>query len=471
MPMARPGETGGMGRNARPGGSHPSVELENALPGGGGPGTVSFVGSGGKTSLLSALALAMRRRGVTVLAATTTHVRIREFDGPPFVPVDLPEASAAGLAALRRSGKIPFLHDGRERDRLLGVAPDTLRSLAKGFNALLVEADGCRGLPLKRLRDHEPPLPPGGSVVLVVGADAVGKRLAGTCFNHEGAAAQGLATPEEPLDAAAIRRILYSPRGYLDAVADRPLFLAVNKADQNPGAEALARELYHPRLGGIFVTSVLGGRILSRRIDNRGRRVAAVILAAGDSSRFGAPKQLARFGRSTILRTVLSNVLKVRRLEKVVLVLGRRHDKVAASLGPMAGDGRLVIVVNEDSHLGMSTSLRAGLRFVRPCDAAAIFLGDQPLVDPRTVRRVLEAYLFRRCRLAYPVAGGRRGHPVIFGRELFAGLEALVGDVGARAVVDSNAGWEATVSVDPETQLDIDRRKDLKSLRNPGAMR
>lgn len=432
--------------------------------------TVSFVGSGGKTSLLKALALRLRRHGRSVLAATTTRVRSCEFDRPPFMPVPLTDASAGRLACLRSFGKIPFVYGRQEPGKMRGIPPQTLVPLGKGFKAVLVEADGCRGLPLKRLRDQEPPLPPGGSVVLVVGADAVGGKLEETCFNHEGAAAQGLARPNEPLDAAAIRRILYAPRGYLDAAADRPIILAVNKADRNPGAETLARELYHPRLGGVFVTSALGGRLRSRRVDNRSRRIAAVVLAAGESRRFGSPKQLSRLGNSTLLCTVLQNVLRARGLERTVLVLGHRHAEVRASLGHLTRNRRLRIVVNEDARLGMSSSLRAGLRFVPPCAAAAVILGDLPMLDFQTIGAVIEGYRSRPCRLAYPVAGGRRGHPVIFGRELFAGLEALEGDAGARAVAESNAGWEATVSVDPKTQLDVDRRKDLKSLRNPGTM-
>jgi molybdenum cofactor cytidylyltransferase len=437
-------------------------DLEEALLSGTKPKLVSFIGNGGKTSLLKAMALAARNNGKSVLATTTTRVRVSEFSSPPISPLHLDDATPDVLSGLRRWGRIPFIHCGKDERKFCGIPPDRALTLGKGFGAVLVEADGGRGLPLKRLRDHEPPLPPGGSAVLVVGADAAGKTLEQACFNWEGAVAQGLADPGQKLDATDIRRILYGPRGYLDAVGNRPLFLAVNKGDLNTEAEALARELYHPRIFGVFVTQVKKGRIGSVRLTNRGKRISAVVLAAGESTRFGPPKQTAPLGRTTILGRVITNILGARGLEKIVVVLGHRHRKVIASLGNIAQDPRIRIVVNEDYLLGMSTSMRAGIRLAGPCAAAAVFLGDQPYIGPATINAVLDAYLSRPCRLAYPVAGGQRGHPVVLGRELFSQVESIEGDIGARAVVEKNAEWAAEVVLAPGTQRDIDHRKDLK---------
>jgi molybdenum cofactor cytidylyltransferase len=437
-------------------------ELENSLYAKRRPWTVSFIGAGGKTSLLKALALFARSKGMGVLAATTAHVRASEFFGPPFVPMLLGEATPDALDHLRCAGMIPFVHGGIETEKLRGIPPEEVRRVGRGFEAVLVESDGGKGMPLKRLRDHEPPLPQGGKVVLVVGADAAGRPLEEACFNWEGAVNQGIARPGQVLDAASIRHILYEPRGYLDVAGNRPMFLAVNKGDIGANAEALARELYHPRLAEVFVTSVKRGGAKSVHITNRGKRIAAVVLAAGESRRFGRPKQSAQMGRTTVLGRVLSNILGARGLEKVVVVLGHRHKEVVASLGRTAQSPRLCFIVNDDYRLGMSTSLRAGVRIAGTCYAAAVFLGDQPFIDPTAINTVLEAYLSRPCRLAYPVAGGRRGHPVVLGRELFSELESLEGDTGARAVVEKNAGWAAEAAISPRTQRDIDHQKDLK---------
>jgi molybdenum cofactor cytidylyltransferase len=167
-------------------------------------------------------------------------------------------------------------------------------------------------------------------------------------------------------------------------------------------------------------------------------------------------------GRTTLLGRVLANVQRARGLEKVVVVLGHRHQAVRASLGKTANDSRLCFIVNDDYLSGMSTSLRAGVRLAGACDAVAVFLGDQPFIGPASMNAVITAYLSRPCRLAYAVAGGRRGHPVVLGRELFSELGSLEGDRGARDVVEANAGWAAEVPVAPGTQRDIDHPKDLK---------
>jgi len=426
------------------------------------PCIVSFIGAGGKTSLLKALAVSALSKGIRALTTTTARVKRSEFSAEPFVPVFLGDVRPSTMSRLWRAGKIPFIHDGIEGEKFRGIPTGKVRPAGRGFGAVLVETDGGKGMPLKRLRDHEPPLPPGGKVVLVVGADAAGGPVEVACFNWEGAMAHGIVKKGQVLDAATIRRILYDPRGYLDVAGNRPMLLAVNKSDIAGGAEQLARELYHPRMLGVFITHVDGGRTISARIENRGKRIAAVVLAAGESKRFGALKQNAPMGSGTVLGNVLQNVLAARGLEKVVVVLGHRHKEVLASVGNLVKDPRLCFIVNEDYPLGMSTSIRAGIRFTRGCDAAAFFLGDQPFIGPAAIESVLEGYLSRPCRLAYAVAGSRRGHPVILGRELFAELASVEGDVGARDVVERNAGWAAEVPVAFKTQRDIDHQKDLK---------
>jgi molybdenum cofactor cytidylyltransferase len=449
-------------QNPRRGGSG-ARELAGTIAGRQRHAIVSFVGAGGKTSLLQALARHWRKKGLRVLSSTTARVRYTEFSKRPFVPVPAGPGAAGRLGRAWRSGLIPFLHEGTVEEKLHGVPPGTAARLARIADITLVEADGCRGMPLKRLRDHEPPLPPTGAVVLVVGADAFGRRLEKVCFSHEGAVAGGIAKPGQKLDPATVRRILFEPRGYLEACGARPLHLVLNKCDVVKDPAGLARGLYHKGLASVFTTTTKDGRLRAERVSNRDRTVAGILLAAGGSKRFGAPKQMAPLGRRTMLQTVLRNVLAARGLGKVFVVLGHRDRVVLASLGRLARHPRVHVVVNRRYAAGMSTSLRAGLAGARGFDASAIFLGDQPALGPGDIEAVVNAYRAVPCETAHGTVRGRRAHPVIIGKELYPELRRLRGDVGARAVVEAHRDRAAMAELPPGTQLDVDHRKDLKS--------
>jgi molybdenum cofactor cytidylyltransferase len=113
--------------------------------------------------------------------------------------------------------------------------------------------------------------------------------------------------------------------------------------------------------------------------------VAAVVLAAGASSRFGRPKTLAHLWGRPLLLYVLDAVAVVG-IEEVVVVLGRDAEEIERSL-PWRSERR---VRNPAPEAGLSSSLRVGLENVSPAsDAALILLGDQPLVRVDVIERLL----------------------------------------------------------------------------------
>ena len=178
--------------------------------------------------------------------------------------------------------------------------------------------------------------------------------------------------------------------------------------------------------------------------------ISAIVLAAGESSRFGRPKQLL------LLDRVLSNV-RAAELDDVVVVLGAHADEIRREVR-FAGER---VIANPDYAQGMSTSIQAGLRALPPdAEAAMIVLGDQPFVAARTM--ALLASEFRRLRPAalVPTFNGRRGNPVIIGRALFPEMMALRGDVGFRAMAGRHATAEVAVD-DGGVVRDVDTPADL----------
>lgn len=188
--------------------------------------------------------------------------------------------------------------------------------------------------------------------------------------------------------------------------------------------------------------------------------IAAVVLAAGRSSRLGTPKQLLPFKGRPVLAAVVEALLQSP-VDRVTVVLGDRAVEVAGALEGLAVE----VVINSRHHLGQSESLKAGLQALGGRVEAALFaLGDQPLVKPGTIRLLVENYRAGGGIVA-PFFRGKRGNPVLFGRQFFAGMMSLDGDLGAREIIARNPGSLCRVEVDdPGVVLDIDTWEDYRRL-------
>lgn len=181
-------------------------------------------------------------------------------------------------------------------------------------------------------------------------------------------------------------------------------------------------------------------------------RTAAVILAAGRSTRFGSPKQLADVGGRTMLERVV-DVARGAGLDPVIVVVPR-------GLGP---PNDVMTVINHDPSAGLSRSLRLGIAAV-PIDAdgAVILLGDQPTVAPTLVRALVERASGSRPVVATR-AGGLTGPPVLLRREAFPLVGGATGDEGLAPVLRRHP--EAVAHVDVERHaLDVDVPADLAAL-------
>jgi molybdenum cofactor cytidylyltransferase len=186
-----------------------------------------------------------------------------------------------------------------------------------------------------------------------------------------------------------------------------------------------------------------------------GKRIAAVVLAAGRSTRMGGPnKLLAELGGKPLVRIAAEQAL-ASRANPVIVVTGHERERVEAALA----DLDVHIVHNPNYADGLGTSLRAGVAAVpAEADGVIVCLGDMPQVTAGLIDRLIAAYDAEKGALVIaPTRGGQRGNPVLWARRFFPDLMAIAGDVGARNVL-ANYG-EAVVEVPVSESgpfLDID---------------
>ena len=188
--------------------------------------------------------------------------------------------------------------------------------------------------------------------------------------------------------------------------------------------------------------------------------IAAIILAAGSSSRMGdgRHKLLLPLGSRAVLTHVVSAAL-ASQAQPIIVVLGHQAEQVRASISEYTLHPALTLIENPDYLQGMSSSLHAGIRALMTdhIDGAIILLGDQPLMTPQIIDRLIETKRTTGQPIIAPLYSGKRGNPVLFDAILFPELLGVTGDEGGRRVIERHRQEIATVEVtDAMASYDVD---------------
>jgi len=182
-------------------------------------------------------------------------------------------------------------------------------------------------------------------------------------------------------------------------------------------------------------------------------RVAAVVLAAGDARRFGAPKLLMPFGLSTVLGCVV-DALDAAGANPIMVIAGSQAPALAQALA--ATKARLV--PNPDPGRGMFSSVRVGVAALpEDIDRFLIALADQPRVQPREIAHLLRSHHASDKGIALPTHRGKRGHPVVFHKRYRDDILALADTHTLRDIIHSHPDDIAEIEVPSDSVLrDID---------------
>jgi molybdenum cofactor cytidylyltransferase len=191
-------------------------------------------------------------------------------------------------------------------------------------------------------------------------------------------------------------------------------------------------------------------------------RCVAVVLAAGEASRFGSVKLLAALDGRPLLQHVLDAVADAG-IEQVVVVLGRARGEIEPAIAWRAE----LRVANPNPELGLSSSLQVGMAAVAradpPADAVLILLGDQPRVRPGVISALLAAPASDRPIVLPVYAGGGGANPVLLRREAWPIVTQVTGDRGLGPLIASRTHLVQGVSV-PGDNPDVDEPADLERL-------
>ena len=189
------------------------------------------------------------------------------------------------------------------------------------------------------------------------------------------------------------------------------------------------------------------------------RPVAALILAAGASERYGQLKTLLDWHGQPLIAHIAQAVL-ASPARPVIVVLGAHADEIRRALNGLP----VQIVVNRDWRDGMSASIRVGLAAL-PAEACAVLfvMGDQPGITPGLIESLIARFRQTGAPIAEPRFHDRPGTPTLFAREMFAELAHLTGDRGGRPLIIKYADRVAVVQVgNLATLQDIDTPEDYK---------
>lgn len=431
---------------------------------------VTFVGAGGKTSAMFRLADELVRAGERVVTTTTTRIFNAQMELAPAVVIVEDAWTERHMAALRlrldEHGHCLVVGADGGGQKRNGIPPALVARLRTVAEYVLVEADGSRLRPLKAPAEHEPVVPRVTThLVPVAGVDVIGQPLAAEYVhrpelvaNVAGVALGSTVTPD------IVATMLAHPAG---GAKGRPegtrLIPLINKVEDTTGLER-ARAVASLLLDAPTVDAALIGAMQQEPpVREVWERIAGIVLAAGESTRYGnTTKQVLPWGDTTLVGHAVQVALRAG-LAPVIVVTGYDADIVAAAVA----DVPVQTVFNPDYAAGQSTSVQCGVAAVSENVGGAVFLmADTPNVTPAVVRRVVEAHRETLAPIVIPTYEGQRGNPVLFDRDLFDGIQTISGDVGGRALFEAYRNSIVRVPVDePGIRQDVNTADDYERFR------
>jgi molybdenum cofactor cytidylyltransferase len=418
---------------------------------------IAFVGAGGKTTAMFQLARELRSK---VIVTATSHLGVWQIPlADHHIVAETPD----------EIGEIPedvtLVTGPMEGDRTKPVNSSVLSWLReetqKRNTPLLIEADGARQKPLKAPAEHEPPIPDFVEMVVVVaGLSGLGKPVTEEFVFRADIFKQLSESNEEVVTPEMLVRVLTHPEGGLKNIPAQARRVALLNQAETPELQAIGG-----RMAGELLKHFDAVLVDSLQQNNfqTFEQTAGIILAAGESTRFGRPKQLLDWRGKPFVRQVAETALSAG-LQPVVVVTGANAEGVENAVQGLDVN----IVRNEHWQSGQASSIVAGITSLpRNIGACLFLLADQPQIGTDVIRALMESHAQNLPSILAPlVLEEKRANPVLFDRVTFPDLLQLTGDVGGRAIfgkyrVEYLPWHDEALLLDVDTPEDYERLKGL----------
>lgn len=417
---------------------------------------LSFVGAGGKTSGMLELARDLAAQGKKVLVTTTTHMEHPlNLNQPGCV-----DASAEEIAEqLEKNGFLIAGSQAEQPGKIKGLPVPVWEQVKKKADVILVEADGAKRFPLKVPGKQEPVIPKECTHILIsAGAGALGRTLKESCFRLQeaerilaDAEKQGVDVDRTEITEETMGILI--EQGYVMPLKSRypaaKIAVVLNQADILSAPEERAAALQKQILAPVF-------------LHGWKKAIHGIYLAAGFSRRFGGNKLLEKLDGKPMYLHLLEGLNEIKENHKLQsLTVVTQYEEILDYLHRQ----RIAAVKNNNSALGISSSLKLGLQTAmiqknQETEQYYLFcVADQPFLKKHTVEEFLSVFLKTGKGIGCISHDGKAGNPVIFHERYVPELLRIEGDKGGKSVVNQHLEDVFLFEIPDAMELkDIDRK-------------
>ena len=407
---------------------------------------IAVVGGGGKTSLIFRLMEEFVADGKKVIVTTTTHMAY-EPDRPFAEDGDTDKI----CDQLKNFGYTVAAGLDRSKGKIGCLPEEKLPELKKLCDVLLIEADGAKRLPLKVPGEREPVIPKFVELVIgVVGMDALGEPIQKTCHRPEKVAdflGKGM---EEVVTEDDIVKIAVSAEALRKCVDGREYCVLLNKADIRGKAEAAERIAGKLEEYGVY--TAWGS--LKKKEYHHTCDLSLIMLAAGNSRRFGSNKLLYEIDGVPMYQRTLKKLQKAaREFKNCEIIVVTQYEEIEAKA---QGSGARVLI-NPHPERGISSSMQIGLAAAQESSACLFTVSDQPWLTTETIVNLVHKFQSEQKGMACTILNNKTGNPCIFSRKYYQELQEITGDKGGKQIINRHPEDVAYLEIEDAKELvDVD---------------